>query len=161
MVSTSFEGPPDKPRNPIESILVGGYVFAGVLVAAVVTGIIWFLISMLYGFIGFWLLLGLPLTLGAATTVGYLWRHIDPQDPFSLRKVYRGFSSWAIRKKNKYRKTAQRKWHNGKRRVRTKASDIRNFRNDDVAGDEEEEEEVEENSKQTGPYATSDDSTFS
>jgi len=158
MVSTSFEGPPDKPRNPIESILVGGYVFAGVLVAAVVTGIIWFLISMLYGFIGFWLLLGLPLTLGAATAVGYLWRHIDPQDPFSLRKVYRDGSWWLTRKKNKHWKSLQLKWHNTKQRVRNKLSDIRNFRDND---EETEQEEEADDDKQKAPYSTSDDSPFS
>lgn len=161
MVSTSFEGPPDKPRNPIESILVGGYVFAGVLVAAVVTGIIWFLISMLYGFIGFWLLLGLPLTLGAATAVGYLWRHIDPQDPFSLRKVYRDGRWWLTRKKNKYRKATETKWYDSKQRVSAKVTALRDSRDDEESGEEADEDGEERESKQSGPYATSDESPFS
>jgi hypothetical protein len=86
-MSTSFNGPPDKPRNPLESLLVGTYILAAILTAGVVTGILWFALSALFSFIGVWLVVGLPLTILLVVLSGYTFRHIDHSDPYDARKT--------------------------------------------------------------------------
>jgi len=110
MVQTSFDGPPDKPRNPLESLVVGAYLVGGVMLGGVVTGLIWFGLAQLYNFIGYWLLTGLPLTVLCALLIGYGWRHIDPEDPFSGYKTYRQWK-W----KQQLRKRQLARWMSAKK----------------------------------------------
>lgn len=92
-MSTSFNGPPDKPRNPLESLLVGTYILGAILAAGVVTGILWFALSALFSFIGVWLVVGLPLTILLVVLSGYTFRHIDHSDPYDARKTLKRVSN--------------------------------------------------------------------
>lgn len=102
MSGTSWEGPPDKPRTLFESMYVGAIVLGVVTVSAVVSGIALFLLELLFGFIGLWLVFGLPLVVLLTAASGYTWRHIDPEDPFSYKIVQRDLTWWCKRKYNKY-----------------------------------------------------------
>lgn len=102
MSGTSWEGPPDKPRTLFESMYVGAIILGAVTLGAVVSGILLFLLELLFGFIGLWLVFGLPLVVLLTAASGYTWRHIDPEDPFDYGIVRRDVRWWLERKYNKY-----------------------------------------------------------
>ena len=118
MSGTSWEGPPDKPRTLFESMYVGGIILGAVTLAAVVSGILLFLLELLFGFIGLWLVFGLPLVVLLTAVSGYTWRHIDPEDPFDYEVVRRDVRWWFKRKYNKYTGIVRQKLNAGKERFR-------------------------------------------
>ena len=109
MSGTSWEGPPDKPRTLFESMYVGAIILGVVTLGAIVSGVALFLLELLFGFIGLWLVVGLPLVVLLTAASGYTWRHIDPEDPFTYRRTYRDVR-WMLKQKyEKYTGIARQK----------------------------------------------------
>jgi len=89
MTSQQRQGPPDKPNNIFETMYVGGIIVGIALLGSVLLGTALAVLEFIFGIIGLWLIVGIPVAAIATVVVGFTWRHIDKQDPFKFRLPFK------------------------------------------------------------------------